>query len=191
MVTLNEIIWAQSLSQNAKLIALNQALREKNSHSVSICTDLQYLSHCTHPWCFIPGTGSVDLHRKGDKNKKKILALITTLWLSTNLANIHCPGHQKKDSVEAWGNSQTSSHWVSEATANIKSALNSHLSTWARPVRAMYVHEWRRKFSQTAVHKGRGLVGSSRQTPHLIKVLGTSLLYDIHQSTHLELIKLK
>ena len=38
------------------------------------------------------------------KNKEEIKALLAALWLPKKLAIIHCPGHQKSDTLTSKGN---------------------------------------------------------------------------------------
>ena len=41
---------------------------------------------------------------KGIKNKEEILTLLDAVWSPTELAVMHCCGHQKEDTPQARGN---------------------------------------------------------------------------------------
>lgn len=60
------------------------------------------------------------------KNKQEILDLLAALWLPKKLAIIHCPGHQKADTAEPWGN-QRADQAAKEAALDPITALTPQL----------------------------------------------------------------
>lgn len=81
-----------------------QAIRLGNSHSANIYTDSQYALAIVHVLGVLyQKQGLLTSMGKEIKIKKEVSALVTTIWLSKKLAIIHCPGHQKGNSIEGQG----------------------------------------------------------------------------------------
>ncbi|KAM4878018.1 uncharacterized protein RHO17_007356 [Thomomys bottae] len=110
VTTENEVIWAEGLppgtsAQKAELIALTKALEMAESKRLNIYTDSRYAFATAH----IHGEiyrrrGLLTSEGKDIKNKAEIIALLTALFLPKRLSIMHCPGHQKGESMEARGN---------------------------------------------------------------------------------------
>ncbi|XP_035308764.1 uncharacterized protein LOC113832398 [Cricetulus griseus] len=110
VTTENQVVWAQALppgtsAQRAELIALTQALKLAEGKRLTVYTDSRYAFATAH----IHGEiyrrrGLLTSEGKDIKNKEEILALLRALHLPSALSIIHCPGHQKGDSLEARGN---------------------------------------------------------------------------------------
>ncbi|KAL6045249.1 hypothetical protein STEG23_009541 [Scotinomys teguina] len=110
VTTETEVIWASALppgtsAQRAELIALTQALRLAEGKRLTVYTDSRYAFATAH----IHGEiyrrrGLLTSAGKEIKNKEEILDLLRALFLPAKLSIVHCPGHQKGDSMVARGN---------------------------------------------------------------------------------------
>ncbi|KAL6091923.1 hypothetical protein STEG23_014325 [Scotinomys teguina] len=110
VTTETEVIWASALppgtsAQRAELIALTQALRLVEGKRLTVYTDSRYAFATAH----IHGEiyrrrGLLTSAGKEIKNKEEILDLLRALFLPAKLSIVHCPGHQKGDSMVARGN---------------------------------------------------------------------------------------
>ncbi|XP_042784658.1 uncharacterized protein LOC122214080 isoform X2 [Panthera leo] len=92
-------------AQCAELIALTKALKLGRNKSVNIHTD----SRCAFATAHVHGSlyqerGLLTAEGKAIKNKAEILDLLAAIWEPARLAIIHCPGHQKGNSLQAVGN---------------------------------------------------------------------------------------
>ena len=106
----DQVIWAQALppgtsAQRAELMALMQALKFAEGKKLTMYTDSRYAFATAH----IHGEiyrrrGLLTSEGKDIKNKEEILALLKALHLPSTLSIIHCPGHQKGDSLGSRGN---------------------------------------------------------------------------------------
>ena len=92
-------------AQQAELWASARALQLSKGKRVNVYTDSRRAFAILH----VHGA----LHRergllmasgKGIKNKEEILTLLDALWSPTELAVMHCCGHQKEDTPQARGN---------------------------------------------------------------------------------------
>ncbi|XP_076404894.1 uncharacterized protein LOC143268112 [Peromyscus maniculatus bairdii] len=110
VTTESEVVWASPLppgtsAQRAELIALTQALRMAEGKRLMVYTDSRYAFATAHVHGEIyRRRGLLTSEGKEIKNKKEILKLLKALFLPHQLSIIHCPGHQKDDSVVARGN---------------------------------------------------------------------------------------
>ena len=110
VTTDREVLWQQTLppgtsAQCAELIALTKALKLRRNKSVNIYTDSRYAFATTHVHGSIyQECGLLTAEGKAIKNKSEILDLLAAIWEPERLAIIHCPGHQKGDSLQAIGN---------------------------------------------------------------------------------------
>ncbi|KAL6091003.1 hypothetical protein STEG23_007381 [Scotinomys teguina] len=110
VTTETEVIWALALppgtsAQRAELIVLTQALRLAEGKRLTVYTDSRYAFATAH----IHGEiyrrrGLLTSAGKEIKNKEEILDLLRALFLPAKLSIVHCPGHQKGDSMVAQGN---------------------------------------------------------------------------------------
>ncbi|KAL6037170.1 hypothetical protein STEG23_023012 [Scotinomys teguina] len=110
VTTETEVIWASALppgtsAQRAELMALTQALRLAEGKRLTVYTDSRYAFATAH----IHGEiyrrrGLLTSAGKEIKNKEEILDLLRALFLPAKLSIVHCPGHQKGDSMVARGN---------------------------------------------------------------------------------------
>ncbi|XP_058592138.1 uncharacterized protein LOC131515415 [Neofelis nebulosa] len=117
-------------AQRAELIALTKALKLGRNKSVNIYTDSHYAFATAHVH------GSVyqehDLltaEGKAIKNKAEILDLLAAIWEPARLAIIHCPGHQKGNSLEAVGNRLADAAAREAALTKSESALELPILT--------------------------------------------------------------
>ena len=107
VTTDREVLWQQTLppgtsAQRAKLIALTKALKLRRNKSVNIYMDSRYAFATAHVHGSIyQECGLFTAEGKAINNKAEILDLLAAIWEPARLAIIHCPGHQKGDSLQA------------------------------------------------------------------------------------------
>ena len=92
-------------AQRAELWALVQALQLSKGKRVNVYTDSRYAFATLH----IHGAlhwdrGLLTANGKDIKNKEEILTLLDTVWSPTEVAVVHCRGHQREDTPQARGN---------------------------------------------------------------------------------------
>ncbi|KAL6031279.1 hypothetical protein STEG23_007930 [Scotinomys teguina] len=110
VTTETEVIWASALppgtsAQRAELMALTQALRLAEGKRLTVYTDSRYAFATAHIHGEIyQRRGMLTSAGKEIKNKEEILDLLRALFLPAKLSIVHCPGHQKGDSMVARGN---------------------------------------------------------------------------------------
>ena len=103
-------MWAEALpldtwAQRAELIALAKALQLGKDKKLNIITDSRYAFATAHiHGAIYRERGLLTAEGKTIKNKEEIKALLAALWLPKKLAIIHCPGHQKSDTLTSKGN---------------------------------------------------------------------------------------
>ena len=89
--------WPQGWSaQRAELWALAQALRHAKGKRVNVYTDSRYAFATSHMHGAIyKERGPLTAGGKEIKNKKEILQLLGAAWKPSQVAVIHCKGHQR------------------------------------------------------------------------------------------------
>ncbi|VFV44551.1 Hypothetical predicted protein [Lynx pardinus] len=111
-------------AQRAEHIALTTALKLSKNKSVNIYTDSHYAFATAHVHGSIhQERGLLTAEDKDIKNKAEILDLLTAIWEPASLAIIHCPGHQKGNSLEAVRNHLADTAAWEAALTESKSAL--------------------------------------------------------------------
>ena len=103
-------MWAEVLppgtsAQRAELITLTKALQLGKDKKLNIITDSRYaFATARIHRAIYRERGLLMAEGKMIKNKEEIKALLLALWLPKKLAIIHCPGHQKSDTLTSKGN---------------------------------------------------------------------------------------
>ena len=103
-------MWAEALpldtwAQRAELIALTKALQLRKDKKLNIITNSRYAFATAHiHGAIYRERGLLKAEGKTIKNKEEIKTLLTALWLPKKLVIIHCPGHQKSDTLTSKGN---------------------------------------------------------------------------------------
>ena len=103
-------MWAEVLppgtsAQRAERIALTKALQLGKDKKLDIITDSRFAFATAHiHGAIYRERGLLTAEGKTIKNKEEIKALLSALWLPKKLAIIHCPGHQKSDTLTSKGN---------------------------------------------------------------------------------------
>ena len=98
--------WPQGWSaQRAELWALAQALRHAKGKRVNVYTDSRYAFATSHMHGAIyKERGPLTAGGKEIKNKKEILQLLGAAWKPSQVAVIHCKGHQRGTDPVSNGN---------------------------------------------------------------------------------------
>ena len=121
-VTERTVIEAGSLpqhwsAQRAELWALVWALQLSKGKKVNVYTDSRYAFAALHVHgALYPDSGLLMANGKDVKNKEEILTLLDTVWSPTEVAVMHCHGHQKEDTPQAQGNrlADETARWAAE-----------------------------------------------------------------------------
>ncbi|XP_042826174.1 uncharacterized protein LOC122234311 [Panthera tigris] len=134
VTTDREVLWQQTLppgtsAQRAELIALTKALKLGRNKSVNIYMDNCYAFATAHVHGSIYQERGLLTEGKAIKNKAEILDLLAAIWEPARLAIIHCPGHQKGNSLEAIGNRLADAAAREAALTKSESALELPILT--------------------------------------------------------------
>ncbi|XP_073067775.1 uncharacterized protein [Manis javanica] len=106
----DRIVWASGLptgtsAQRAELVALTQALRMAEGKRLNVYTDSRYAFSTAHiHGAIYRQRGLLTSAGKDIKNKQEILDLLEAVHRPREVAIIHCPGHQRDESLIARGN---------------------------------------------------------------------------------------
>ena len=112
IVSLDEVTEAKALppqtsAQKAELIAVMRALQLGKEKKLNIFTDCKYGFHVLHAHAAIwKERGLLTTRNSPIKHKDLILALLEAVQLPTQVAVIHCRGHQRDGSFVSQGNSK-------------------------------------------------------------------------------------
>ena len=112
IVSLDEVTEANALSpqtsaQKAELIAVMRALQLGKDKKLNIFTDSRYGFHVLHAHAAIwKERGMLTATNFPIKHKDLILAFLEAVRLPTQVAVIHCRGHQRDGSFVSQGNSK-------------------------------------------------------------------------------------
>ncbi|XP_042844242.1 uncharacterized protein LOC122239417 isoform X1 [Panthera tigris] len=149
VTTDREVLWQQTLppgtsAQRAELISLTKALKLGRNKSVNIYTDSRYAFATAHVHGSIyQERGLLTAEGKAIKNKAEILDLLAAIWEPARLAIIHCPGHQKGNSLEAVGNRLADAAAREAALTKSESALELPILTEPLlPLEPSYTPNW-------------------------------------------------
>ena len=94
-------------AQRVKLYALIWALLLSEGRKTNIYTDSRYAFATLHVYGALYKEGSLlTANRKDIKSKEEILTLLDAVWEPEMVAAMHCWGHKKEDTPQAWGNRQ-------------------------------------------------------------------------------------
>ncbi|XP_041875976.1 protein NYNRIN-like, partial [Corvus kubaryi] len=110
ITTSDKIIEAKALppdvsSQKAELIALTRALELSEGKKVNIWTYFKYAFSVVHAHGAIwKERGLLTAQGNEVKHAKQILALLQSIWKPTEVAIMHCKGHQKGKTAPELGN---------------------------------------------------------------------------------------
>ncbi|XP_053142475.1 protein NYNRIN-like isoform X1 [Hemicordylus capensis] len=112
VVTIHATVEANSLppgtsAQLAELIALTRALQLAQDQKVNIFTDSKYSFSVVHAHTTIwRERGLITTDGSPIKHGGQILGLLDAILLPSKVAVMHCPGHQRKDTEIAQGNTR-------------------------------------------------------------------------------------
>ena len=136
-------------------MAVAQVLRHPRGKQVNIYTNSRYVLTTLHVHGAIyKERGLLTAGGKEIKNKKEILQLLEAVWNSSQVAVIHCKGHQRGTDPISKGN------WLADEAA--KEAATNQAPQWA--------------LSQSLSSSWPQLVKQHHETTHLGKAALESLL---------------
>ena len=176
-------------AQRAELIALTKALQLGKDKKLNVVTDSQYTFATAH----IHGAvyrerGLLTAKGKTIKNKEEIKALLSALWLPKNLAIIHCPGHQKSDTLTSKGNNLADRAAQDAAQGTVIEATLQLPGHWSPVLPALPNYsprdlDWIKSLPMTQQLAGWWKAADSSLI--LPEELGKQVLLRMHHATHL------